>query len=410
MAVRLRDASVGCLLALLLTATPVSAQMPSDPTAGLRLGPVTVRPSVQLANVGVDTNILRERENAKRDEVGTLASMLTGFMRIRPLRLSATSDVGVDYFRRFESQRSINRQHEFRADLPFHRIAVYGSGAFVNARQRFNYEIEERVRRIGRTTLAGTELRLTAKTRMGLEARHSIVDFAADEEIGDTSLRAVLERRADRLQGFVSVSLTPLTTLVIRADTERDRFASSPMRNADSLRIMPGIEFKPGAAIVGHAFLGYRRFDPKNNQFPSFRGLIGSVDTRWSVGSSTRLGLIVDRELEYSYQLTDPMYVLTVVRGSVTQRIGDQWELDVRTGRQRLAYRSTAVLMPLDAATPGTSRTDRGWRNGIGVVYHVSRHLRIRGDAEHLNRRSDVLTGQFAVTRATASIQYDFVR
>ena len=51
----------------------VIAQRASPPegVSGLRLGALLVAPSVELTNVGLDTNILRETDQPKRDVVGT---------------------------------------------------------------------------------------------------------------------------------------------------------------------------------------------------------------------------------------------------------------------------------------------------------------------------------------------------
>jgi hypothetical protein len=44
---------------------------------------------------------------------------------------------------------------------------------------------------------------------------------------------------------------SPLTTLLMAAEFERDRFDLAPLRNADSFRIGPAIAMDTGAALTG---------------------------------------------------------------------------------------------------------------------------------------------------------------
>ena len=61
------------------------------------------------------------------------------------------------------------------------------------------------------------------------------------------------DRRADTAQASFRYKVTSLTTLVLRADADRTRFTYTPGRNADGVRVMPGVEFDAFAIIQGSA-------------------------------------------------------------------------------------------------------------------------------------------------------------
>jgi hypothetical protein len=212
-----------------------------------------------------------------------------------------------------------------------------------------------------------------------------------------------LNRASDTEQLDVRYKLTPLTTFVVSAQGVQDRFEFEPVRNADSIRMLPGFEFKPFALISGSVAVGYRWFNPQSPVLPPYQGLIAAVDAKYSV-SATQLAVKVNRDLTYSYQTTEPYYALTDIGLTATQRITTTWDLVGRTGWQSLAYQQFA-LPAADSVL--ADHVDHGRLYGGGIGYRIGQTMRVGFDANYYARTSQVdLTRNYSGLRYGFSISY----
>ena len=99
-------------------------------------------------------------------------------------------------------------------------------------------------------------------------------------------LAPALNRASDTEQLQVRYKLTPLTTFVVAAQGVQDRFEFEPVRDADSIRVLPGFEFKPFALISGTVAVGYRWFNPQDRVLPAYQGIIAAVDAKYSISAT----------------------------------------------------------------------------------------------------------------------------
>ena len=80
--------------------------------------------------------------------------------------------------------------------------------------------------------------------------------FPDDAEFFDTNLSIALDR-IEESAGFVYLNrVTPLTTLRVTTETQRDRFLRTTGRDADSTRVMGGFETSPQTLPQGSALSG----------------------------------------------------------------------------------------------------------------------------------------------------------
>jgi hypothetical protein len=391
------------VLTLTLVAAPARAQsVDEDPssTARLRLGPLAVTPSIALTNLGIDTNVFNEERQPKRDFTATLAPQAEAWLRLGRARLSSRTRAEYVYFQKYVGERSVNTDSQVRLELPLNRVRPFVEASFLNSRQRPGYEIDARARRIEESMMLGGEIRILGKTWLELAGHRSRVDFDADAEFRGTRLRDVLNRDVERVSAALRYRLTPLTTIILVADAQRDRFDLSPARDSKSLRIIPGVEFAPRALVSGRAFLGYRRFDALGAGVPDTGGLNASVDLGYALRGFTRFAVRAERDVSYSFEVSEPYYLLTGISGSVTQVITRSWDVKVTGGHQRLDYRSIAVR---DARS---TRVDRLVSYGAGVGYRITRGTRLGLDVDYFRRQTDLAARQYEGLRAGTSITY----
>jgi hypothetical protein len=286
--------------------------------------------------------------------------------------------------------------------LPLNRVRPYIAVTFLNSRQRPGYEIDARARRIEDSLAIGSQVRVLGKTMLDVSASRGHVSFDADAVFLGTSLREVLNRDFDRLSTALRYSLTPLTTIVLLAEAQRDRFEFSPVRDADSVRVTPGLELGRRALISGRAFLGYRKFDALGPGVPSYRGAMASVDVAYTLKGVTQFAVRAERDVNYSFEVSEPYYLLTGFSGSVTQRITGAWDVQGTGGRQSLDYRRIGRV---DA---GRARIDRTLSYGGGLGYRFGRGARLGVNLDYYRRRSDVARREYKGLRAGSSVTYGF--
>lgn len=393
--------SAACLLAVLPAI--VSAQPADEVTPRFQFGPLGLTPKIALKDVGVDTNPLNQAGESARDFTATLLPGVDSWLRLGRARLSGKTSLEWTYFNTSRTQRSFNVNQEGRVEVLLNRAAPFVHGGYLRTRQRPNLEIDLRVQQNATVAGGGLALRLGSRTRLEVEGRRSSLRFG-DGRYGDASIGRALDRDAEVYALSTRVTLTPLTTFVLRAEGLRDRFTSTVLRNSDSIAVLPGFELKPSALIAGKVAVGFRRFDATDASVPDFGGLVGHVDAAYTWREATRFGFKADRNIEYSVEEEQPYFVASGGSLEVTQMIGQNWFVIGRGGRTRLAYRKFLDTSALIQAPAG--RSDRVDSYGMGIGRRLGEDLKVGVDVNQVRRTSSISARQYQGFRFGVSISY----
>lgn len=400
------SALVASLLILMLLAPPAHAQEEEqdDPvaTAPVRLGPVGLAPTIAMTNLGVDTNVFHRPSASDSDFTATLTPATAAWLRTADGLLSVTGSLDFVYFGRFKSERSINGFGEARYEYRFNRLTPFVSASALSTRARPGYEIDARARRREYDVAAGVELRALSRTDVELAGRRRTVDFAGDAIFMGTRLEEVLNRSVESAHLTIRHRLTPLTTAVVRAFGERERFDLNSVRNTDSFHVEAGFELSQFALIRGRAFVGYRRLTAAGGgTLPTFSGATASVDVAYTAPTETRITLGVASDVDYSFELEYPYYVQTGWTVSVTQRLTSRWDVMLRGGRDRLGYRGESEALP-------GQRVDFVDHIGGGIGYQLGHDTRLGFDVLSYHRRTDLPDRGYRAIRSGLSVTYGF--
>ncbi len=390
---------LACLLHVCL-AGRVLAQDTEDPgaSARFRLGPVRFTPTLTFAGPGVDTNVFNEFDQPKQDWTARANPKADWYLRMGRGQLTLSTGVEYQYFAKYDNQRSLNTDNNAKLSFLLGRFTPFVSGSYMNARMRPSYEIDIRARQIGDGASLGSEVRVLNRTTLMLSASRSFVRFDRNDTFLGTSLSDALNRQTDLGRAEVRQRLSSLTTFVVRADATKDRFVVSHFRDSDSTAVMPGLQFKPSALIKGEAFVGYRSFRPLDPAVPRYKGLVASLDLAW-VHSGTRLALRLGRDISYSFDSTQPYYLLTDTSVRITQMIGTTWDADGLVGWQRLAYQQNAA----SAEAPN----DSGFHAGGSVGRWFGRNLRLGFEVNEFQRHAGLAGLQdYHSVQAGFSVKY----
>jgi hypothetical protein len=387
--------SVFCLLCSVFLPSPAVAQTASAQeidevrkNARVHVGPLYFTPSIQLKELGVDSNVFNAAGEQVSDFTANVSPRVDLWVPVARRALFSTA-VATDlvWFREYASERSIDPQVTARGELYFNRLAFFAENAFVNTRQRPNFEIDLRSRHTRNTAIAGAELRLTPKFSVEVAGRRSDTRYDADAFFDGTSLQRTLNRKTQGVQGTIRHRLTPLTTLAVRGESLQDRFEFSPQRDADSWRVMPGVEFKPRALVKGTAYVGYRAFTPVvEGALPEFSGLVADLGLSYTLLGSTTFGVSYRRDLTYSYEEAQPFFVSNSVGASIRRALGRRFDLIVSSDRHVYNYRD--LVDPAANTLPLNARIDTTWNYAASLGWRMARDGRIGFGVSYWTRES----------------------
>jgi len=369
-------------LALFCGVVPVAgAQDSADPAAAARFhfGALSFTPSIVFSNLGVDSNVFNESNNPKQDTTAAVGPAVNLWLRMGRSRLSGKVSGQYLYYREYENQRAWNTVNDGKWELPLSRITPYVSGLWSDVKDRPGYEIDSRVRLKEQRAGAGSGIRLSGKTELRAGFQRGQFRYDGQDLVVGDQIAQGLDRRTDTEVFDLRVRLTPLTTFITQSTATQERFDNQAFRDANTLAIMPGFEFRPEALISGSAFVGIKRFDSLNDAVQDYTGVVANVGAKYIV-RSTQFDVRVARDVTFSYEVLQPFYTLLDTGLAVTQRITYRWDVIGRSSWQSLAYHNITSAIDLN------ERTDHSWQVGTGVGYHVGESLRVGVDANYSRR------------------------
>jgi hypothetical protein len=389
--------------ALTVAQAVTAQQVPTDDpvaAAPLRLGVVGVSPRFQIANVGVDTNVFNSATDRQRDFTFTAMPGADLFLRTGRGLLSISAGAEFVYFQEFDTERSLNSHATGQYEFRFNRVRPYVSAGTLNTKQRPGYEIDVRARHYEADFKAGTDFRFMSKSTARIELRKLDYSFAGDAVFGGRPLNQELNRTLKAADLSWRQRLTALTTWVTRVSRETERFEVDQTRNSDSFRLSSGFELGRFALIRGSAFAGFRKLTAADGgTLPGFSGITADVDVSYTAPTQTRLGAIVNRDVQYSYDIRTPYYVQTGWTATLTQRVIGRWDVQLSGGRDRLSYQ---------ASNPADERLDHIGRFGGGVGYAVGDQIRVSFDVNSFYRSSDLPGREYGGVRSGLSVSYGY--
>jgi hypothetical protein len=337
------------LLAQVPTPAPIPAGSPQtidDIWKDYRLhaGPLYVTPEIQLNELGVDTNVFNQAGEQKSDFTFTVTPQADVAIPLaRRGLISATLGAGLVYYANYHSERSVDPRAMVRAEGYAHRLTLFIEGSYLNTRQRPNYEIDLRSRHVDTDLTGGLAVRFTPRFSLEVARRHAETRFDADALLQEQRLKETLDRDSDTYMVTARQQLSVLTTVGVRYENQRDRFPLSPVRDTNSYRVMPGVEFTPRALIRGSAWVGYRSFTPANPILSSQEGLVSQLALTYTLLGATTFGVTYDRDYEFSYEALTPYFVDNSVGVFVRRALGRQVDVLASVARHRYSYEPLAV-------------------------------------------------------------------
>ena len=352
---------------VVLTAAPAAAQISAPREAAeIVFGPLSLYPTFQILDAGVDENVFNDGSAPQRDYTLTVSTKVLSVVRLGSNEL--LFQVGNDYvwFKEFSSERSSNAQYAMRFNLSASRFKPFVGAEHVRSSARRSPEIDARAPRIDRAVLGGLGFDLTPRTSLTASVRLDKAAYDEGESYRGVWLDDALNRSGRGAEAGVRYAVTPLTTLAVTAGYEEQTFERSHIRDLKRYTVGPALEFSPEAAIRGSVVTAFELFQPEDPALAERRGVAYQALLNWSLYGRTTFDLGAGRNISYSYQDTEPYYLLTNARLLVSQPLGMGLELYGGADWERMAYQWRRGAGPAPGESDRVDTLAAG-RGGVGI-------------------------------------------
>jgi hypothetical protein len=378
------------LAALLAAAPPVGAQgnvgtgpmtgtlAESEPTSGvLTVGWVKLAPGLVIRELGRDDNIFNEPEEVEHDEdfVAAVTPDVSMFSRLRFAKVSGYAGVDLNYFQKFESERSVGYLTRGRVDVLLSRLRPFVGVGRNQTRTRPNGEIDARANRIEEEISGGLAYDWGPYSAVYAAAYRLGTSFENALEEG-VDLGQSLNRDQYEYGGGFKTALTPLASLTLYGAFREERFRTAPLRDADSRSVNAKLTIGTEAVLSGVIIAGFTDFKAVDPLVEPYQGLAGSVGIIYPLLEVGRIGVTARRSLEFSFDVEEAYYVENSVNLSYNHRIRGAIDAEVSGSRAIFEYgfrrNSPAHRVNLDSARGSVGYNLRN-RTRISLNYEYSR-------------------------------------
>ena len=378
---------------------------PDPAKVRVRIGALWMNPSIGLTNLGVDDNVFNESEDQqpKSDFTLTFTPRTDLWVRMGRSWLSGTIDEQLVWYQKYSSERSTNSRFLVGWRIPANVFNVNLGASYANTKERPGYEIDLRAPQSNVGLQAGIEGKVASKSFIGVRVQRQTVDFDDEATFANRLLRDELNHDTTSVTLTLRQQLTPLTSVELNGMRSTDQFEFSPLRDSTSTSFNGSVTFDPLALIRGTATFGYRDFAPDSPDVPGYTGGTMSVDLAYTLLGATRFTVRAIRDIQYSFDVTQPYYLQTGVELSVTQQIFGPVDVVGRLNEQRLAYRDRNGVPQI-----APNRTDSIHSYGGGVGYHFGPELRLGFNVDSMRRDSEIELRTYKGLKYGAALTYGF--
>ena len=378
---------------------------PDPAKVRVRIGALWMNPSIGLTNLGVDDNVFNESEDQqpKSDFTLTFTPRTDLWVRMGRSWLSGTIDEQLVWYQKYSSERSTNTRFLVGWRMPANVFNINLGASYANTKERPGYEIDLRAPQSNVGLQAGIEGKVASKSFVGVRVQRQTVDFDDEATFANRLLRDELNRDTTSVTLTLRQQLTPLTSIELNGMRSTDQFEFSPLRDSTSTSFNGSVTFDPLALIRGTASFGIRDFTPDSPDIPAYTGGTMSVDLAYTLLGTTRFAVRAIRDIQYSFDVTQPYYLQTGIEFSVTQQIYGPVDVVGRLNEQRLAYRDRSGVPQI-----APNRTDSIHSYGGGAGYRFGPDLRLGFNIDSMRRESVIESRTYKGLKYGTALTYGF--
>src|SRR5918992_329377 len=216
----------------ILGPAPAMAQITAPREAAqIAFGPVSLYPTLQVVDAGLDENVFNDGTAPREDFTFTVNSRLLTVVRLGLNELLFQTGNDYVWFQDFDQERSNNAHYGMRFNLSASRLKPYIGLEHTRTRARRSAEIDARARRLERSVVGGLGFDVTTRTSLTASARFDKSTYDDGEVFRGVALDTALNRTGRTFDAGMRYAVTPLTTLSVLAGYDDQTFPESHVRD-----------------------------------------------------------------------------------------------------------------------------------------------------------------------------------
>jgi hypothetical protein len=293
----------------------------TEPQSGVfNWGLVKLAPGMTIDEAGYDSNVFDEATDPKEDWMFRGSPDLAIFSLLRWVKVSAHAGAHLAYYKTYDQESSVGYTYTGRIDMMLSRFHPFIGAGVNRERTRPNGEIDTRADQQQEELSGGIAFDLGPHQSVyGAASRH-FDEFKDGLEEG-VDLPTTLNHYTDSYELGVRTALTPITNLTLSGSYGQDLFESLPTRNNETRTATASLDIGAEAAIAGSASVSYHDTRPVDPMIKPFRGVTWSGALSYSFLEIGRLGFVLNRGLEYSFDESEGYYMENTYALYYTQRL-----------------------------------------------------------------------------------------
>jgi hypothetical protein len=350
-------------------------------TRPILAGAVTFYPTVALRDAGLDSNVFNDTTGQRGDFTYAVTPRLFVVAPIASTRFIGRALGNFTYYQTYKDQQSLSGLFDGRYEVVSPGFRPFASLGIADRRERRGFEIDARIRQRQTFASIGLDVDITPVTALTAWATRTTTAWDENEQYLGVGLADQLNYTSQSVAGGARLRVTPLTTIVIAAEAASDRFERSPLRDADSLRIGPAVDFDTSALIAGHVRADYRAFTPLDRSVANYRGMTVSGDLRYVFRDRVDVKVDANRDVEHSFDPLQPYFLESGGRLRLVQRVVGPFEL-IAVGERRDLHHQRVGGASFDGRRE-TTRTV-----GVGIGIQKTKQMRFELVYERTSRAS----------------------
>jgi len=356
-------------------------------STGWNLGPLKIQTRLFLNDAGYDSNIYYGSANQIKDYTFTVGP---GFNIFLPLKkkivLQIYESPQYAYYLETRKERTWNNYFNGQVHFVLNRFFVSVGQGYSTARQRWNTEIDIKLRR-KEDSLQGSVLwQATKKTSFSLRYRRSRYDY---ENLAFETFN--IRDRLNRTENYLNFTSYYQLSYKIRyfLDAEYGVFNFQTVarsKDSRSYGIYGGFEFSPLGKISGRINLGYKRFDILDPSIRDYRGIVG--DTQLSIRLLRYLvaRASFERNAQFSIWYDNAYYLENVAGVGASFYVSRNIRLDYNFHSGRNRYNQTQLIAPGSLE----KRSDDYIIHSAGIYFRLKKSVGLGITASRWSRHSNL--------------------
>lgn len=284
------------LLAVSGASAQSSALEPPDLERYLRWGPLRVRPTVELSQLGYDDNIFADNAQRESDFVTTVGPRLDGLLLVGH-RAFVSFRNGVDFtlYRDNTEQNYTDYRNAARITFPWRSIGLFVEGEADRFRERPLDAQDIRAERDENEL--GVGLIFAPSERTEFELRHGVeqIGYTDPDELPGTpvTIGDRLDRHQSSYGGKLRYRLVGRTALTLETKFDRISFDDDYSRGRDShvRSLLPGVDFGREGTLSGRLGVGLAEVDARDPIFKTVRETVARAEIVYRPNAQVALRL-----------------------------------------------------------------------------------------------------------------------